>query len=151
MENSVALAGQVSDFSAQLSAITAQLTQLTTAQLPSSPLVTAPPVAASSTSPPSREPHTVDPEPYSGDPHKCKPFLLQCSLVLGQKPFSYATDEARVQYVVGLLRGRALDWATALWEGSPVFFRSYPLFEDEFKKVFDHSVSLERRLVNFSQ
>lgn len=136
MENSVALAGQVSDFSAQLSAITAQLTQLTAAQPPSSPLVAAPPVAASSSPPASREPHTVDP----GDHHKCKPFLLQCSLVLGQNPFSYATDEACVQYVVGLLRGRALDGATALWEGSPVFFKSYPLFEDEFKKVFDHSV-----------
>lgn len=52
-------------------------------------------------------------------------------------------------YVVGLLRGGVFDWATALWESSPVFFKSYRLFEDEFKKVFDRSV--QRGLVNFSR
>lgn len=124
MENSVSLARQVSDFSAQLPAITAQLSQLTVSQPPSSPLVAAKPVVTSSGPPASRVPHTVDPEPYSGEPHKCKPSLLQCSLVLGQKPFSYATDETRVQFVVGLLCGRALNWTTALWEGPSVFFKS---------------------------
>ncbi len=141
MENSVALAGQVNDFSTQLSVLTSQLSLLTSSQPSSSPAAAVSAGAVSPISlPANREPHTVDPEPYTGDPLKCKPFLLQCSLVLSQKPFSYSTDESRIQYIVGLLQGRALDWATALWEVSPVFLKSYSLFVDEFKKVFDHSV-----------
>lgn len=140
MDNSTSLTGQVSKLSAQLSALTAQLSALTATPPPCLPQVSVPPVATAYSSTSSREPHVVDPEPYSGDPNKCKSFLLQCSLVFGQKYLTYASDEARVQYVVGLLRGRALDWAAALWERSPVFFKSYSLFEDKFKGVFDHSI-----------
>lgn len=57
---------------------------------------------------------------------------------------TYSSEESKVQYLVGLLRGRAQEWATALWEGSQVYLTSYALFVEEFKKVFDQSVqSLE--------
>ena len=151
MDNSATVTTQVRDLSTQLSDITTQLAQLqaistSSAAQPPTPAV-APPtpavqpgVAAGSPPPLGREPHIADPEPYSGDPLKCKPFIMQCSLVLGQKPLTYSSEESRIQYIIGLLRGRALDWATALWEGSPGLFSSCSEFVGEFKKVFDHSV-----------
>ncbi len=42
--------------------------------------------------------------------------------MLSQKPDTYSSDESKIQYIIGLLHGRVLDWATALWEGSPAFF-----------------------------
>uniref|UniRef100_A0A667YAA5 CCHC-type domain-containing protein n=1 Tax=Myripristis murdjan TaxID=586833 RepID=A0A667YAA5_9TELE len=141
MGNSVALSGQVNELSNQMMSLTSLLASLTSTPPAPAAAAAAPPPSTPPMAPSlGKEPHTADPEPYSGDPKKCKQFLLQCSLVLGQKPLTYATSESQVQYVVGLLRGKALDWATAVWEVSPGVFKSFPLFIDEFKKVFEHSV-----------
>lgn len=48
-------------------------------------------------------------------------FMLQCALVFSKRPISFATDLAKIQYIIGLLRGRALDWVMALWESLTVF------------------------------
>uniref|UniRef100_A0A8C6WL95 Retrotransposon gag domain-containing protein n=1 Tax=Neogobius melanostomus TaxID=47308 RepID=A0A8C6WL95_9GOBI len=78
--------------------------------------------------PPFRESHVPDPEHYSGDMGKCGAFLLQCSLVFNQRPYTYATDYSKIAFVMGLLQGRALAWASATWETRAL------------KKVFDHPV-----------
>ena len=71
---------------------------------------------------------------------KCKSFLLQCSLVFGQRPCTYATDEAKISYLVGLLRGNALAWATAVWESQTAQLDYFPSFCAEFRWVFEHPV-----------
>lgn len=76
----------------------------------------APPVPDPSVASVTHEPDIADPEPFFGDPSKCKSFLLQCSLVLGQKPLTCASHESKIQFVISLLRGRARDWRTALWD-----------------------------------
>lgn len=83
-----------------------QLTQMFTGPRPSQTnLGTLP---APSPSPPLHEAHVPDPEPYAGNLVRCKPFLLQCSVVFGQHPLTYATEEAKVAYIMGLPRGDAL-------------------------------------------
>lgn len=61
-----------------------------------------------------RDLHACDPEPFERDLNKCRDFLLQCRLVFDQCPLSFAIDSARVNFLIGLLRGKVLTWAEAL-------------------------------------
>ena len=61
-----------------------------------------------------RDSHVSDPDPFFGDLDKCRGFLLQCGLVFQQRPVSFSSDVAKLNYVIGLLRGRALAWAEAV-------------------------------------
>ncbi|KAI2661215.1 Transposon Tf2-9 polyprotein [Labeo rohita] len=73
-----------------------------------SPPPAAPPVTAS--------PRLAFPEKFDGTPGKCKGFLLQCTLFVNQQPHLYPTDEGRIAFVCSLLTGKALEWATAVWD-----------------------------------
>lgn len=86
------------------------------------------------------EPHVLPPERYSGDLGTCRAFLIQCSLVFEQQPTSYPTDRSRVAYLMSLLTGRALDWASAVWDGDSNITHSYRVFATEMRRVFDHPV-----------
>ncbi|KAJ8339618.1 hypothetical protein SKAU_G00364040 [Synaphobranchus kaupii] len=87
-----------------------------------------------------REPQQPPPERFGGEPERCKAFLLQCDFVFRQQPLTYPTDERRIGYVMGLLKGKALDWATAVWSGGS-FPPSYMVFTEEIRKVFQHASS----------
>ncbi|KAL6456552.1 hypothetical protein MHYP_G00350960 [Metynnis hypsauchen] len=62
------------------------------------------------------EASVANPERYAGDPETCRGFLLQCSLVFEQQPSRFPTERSKVAYMTSLLTGRALAWATSLWE-----------------------------------
>ncbi|KAL6460385.1 hypothetical protein MHYP_G00303510 [Metynnis hypsauchen] len=78
------------------------------------------------------EASVANPERYAGDPETCRGFLLQCSLVFEQQPSRFPTEQcslvfeqqpsrfpterSKVAYMTSLLTGRALAWATSLWE-----------------------------------
>ena len=66
--------------------------------------------------------------------------LLKCSHVFDLQPNSYATDKSRIAYVMNLLRSRAAQWGTALWEGESHILDTYASFVKELKKVFNHPV-----------
>ncbi|KAK0133566.1 Cyclin-dependent kinase-like 3 [Merluccius polli] len=85
-----------------------------------------------------REPFIPAPEPYGGDLGQCRSFLLQCSLVFELQPQTYATDKARIAYLIGSLRGEALTWATAVWERGSAACSDYSMFTEEMRRVFDH-------------
>ncbi len=69
---------------------------------------------------------------------RCKGFLLQCSMFIGQQPTLYPTDDSRIAFVCSLLTGRALEWATAIWEDDHAAFPSFASFTQSFKEVFEH-------------
>lgn len=77
---------------------------------------TGPAVAASV----SADSYVCDPEPFHGNLDHCWGFLLQCMLVFTQRSRHFALDGAKVIYVIGLLRGRALAWAQASGSGTPL-------------------------------
>ncbi len=83
------------------------------------------------------------PERFDGTPDKCKGFLLQCSLFLDQQPSLYPTDISRASFICSLLSGRALEWATAVWEGGSLSFPPLNEFLHQFREVFEHSASGE--------
>ncbi|KAI4889192.1 hypothetical protein NFI96_012963 [Prochilodus magdalenae] len=71
---------------------------------------------------------------FDGAPNLCSGFLLQCSIYFANSP--PCSDKSRIAFVVSLLIGKALDWATAVW---PSYERgTYEDFIKDFKAVFDH-------------
>lgn len=50
----------------------------------------------------------------------------------------YPTDDSRIAFVCSLLTGRALEWATAVWNENPAVFSSFASFIQRFKEVFEH-------------
>ncbi|XP_016362340.1 protein LDOC1L-like isoform X2 [Sinocyclocheilus anshuiensis] len=55
------------------------------------------------------------PAPFSGSAEECNGFLLQCSLALEMQPPLYATESAKIAFIISLLTGRALQWAETIW------------------------------------
>lgn len=95
-----------------------------------------------------------DPRPFAGDLGKCRGFLLQCSLIFDQKPSTYASDRSKVSFIVGLLTSRALTWAEAFLETTPLHSLSYRSFTQELLKVFDGPVrgrEAAKRLMSLRQ
>ncbi|KAL0175542.1 hypothetical protein M9458_027872, partial [Cirrhinus mrigala] len=120
-----------------LSALTEQLVRavqgLQAATPPVSPPASDPPAAAAAVT---ASPRLAFPEKFDGTPSKCKGFLLQCTLFVNQQPNLYPTDESKISFICSLLTGRALEWATAVWDlGRPVF-PSFATFLQSFKAVF---------------
>jgi len=80
------------------------------------------------------------PERYNGDLGTCGPFLTQCSLFFEHQPRSFASDRSRIAYLVNLLKGPALEWASAVWDQQIPVCHSYQNFVLEMRKIFDHPV-----------
>ncbi len=110
---------------------------------PVNPPAPAPLPASSPSSTQAVNPRLSLPERFDGTPAKCKRFLLQCSLFLNQQPSLYPTDINQVSFICSLLWGRALEWATAVWEGSSLSFPPLNEFLRQFREIFEHSVSGE--------
>lgn len=80
---------------------------------------------------PEPEPHANNPLPYDGDPSFCRAFISQCSLVFALQPHDCVTEESRVAFVITLLKGRARDWATAVWDARAPFCATFEDFRVE--------------------
>lgn len=89
-------------------------------------------------------PRLALPEKFDGTPTKCKGFLLQCSLYVNQQPSLYPTDTSRISFVCSLLTGKALDWATAVWQDDGSVFPSFANFLQRFREVFEHAAGGQR-------
>ena len=94
------------------------------------------------------------PERFDGRQGCCRSFVLQCELNFAQLPGIYTTDISRVSFMIGLLRGAAMEWASALWEKGDPITTSYPAFVAELKRMFYHPVrgpDASKRLLSLSQ
>ncbi|KAK2899405.1 hypothetical protein Q8A73_012534 [Channa argus] len=89
-------------------------------------------------------------EPFFGNLDKCRGFLLQYCLVFTQQPHTYASDAGKVAYFIGLLRGRALEWAEVVSS----LLIPFHLFINDLRKAFDHPACSENaahRLLSLRQ
>lgn len=87
-----------------------------------------------------QESHVPIPERYSSEAATCASVLLQCSLVFDLQPLTYASNRATIAFVVNLLSGRAVQWATAVLENHTPASSSFPAFTAKLKWVCDHQV-----------
>ena len=118
-------------------ALSAQLQQLMSTRPPAVPVPTLEPPAPALPQPRMiTEPRVGTPERYDGNPELCGSFLTSCSLLFSLQPYTFATEEARVAYVISNLTGRALLWGTAEWERRTSACASFQAFSEELRKVF---------------
>lgn len=127
------LSTKVVDLGAKITALQSpEPASVSTTQQHAQPLDSRPPAPC--------EPFIPIPQPYSGDLGTCEAFLLKCDLVFEQQPLTYATDRSRIAYIVGLLSGKASEWATASWTSNSPICQSYSSFTTEMKRIFDHPI-----------
>lgn len=101
-------------------------------QPPPAPAAPALPVAA--VSPSLRMPL---PPRYDGDAKACRGFLSQCTIHFEVLAHQFASDRARIAFIISLLSGEALAWVTPLWERNDPVVSNLPDFLAAFRKVFD--------------
>lgn len=147
MSAAVAEARQVAaSNAAALTALTNQLQQLTPilAQIttPASASPAPAPVLLPSTDAP--EPRVGTPERYDGDPETCGPFLTNCSLLFSLQPRTFASEQAKVAFMINHLTGRARLWGTAEWDRQSPACSSFQSFSQELRKVFGMGSSSSR-------
>ncbi|KAL0182333.1 hypothetical protein M9458_021708, partial [Cirrhinus mrigala] len=124
----------------RLTTLTKQLVQaLQGLQVATPPATPPPPVQPPGAQPVIASPRLAFPETFDGTAAKCKGFLLQCSLFVNQQPHLYATDESKIAFVCSLLTGKALDWATAVWNLGQSTYPTFSTFLQSFKEVFQPS------------
>ncbi|KAL0147695.1 hypothetical protein M9458_057004 [Cirrhinus mrigala] len=124
----------------RLTTLTEQLVQaLQRLQVATPPASPPPPVQPPGAQPVITSPRLAFPEKFDGTAAKCKGFLLQCTLFVNQQPHLYATDESKIAFVCSLLTGRALDWATAVWNLGQSTYPTFSTFLQSFKEVFQPS------------
>ena len=80
------------------------------------------------------------PEKYDVTPSKGSGFLLQGAIDFSHLMGAPTTERSKVATVISLLTGRALEWATAIWERGEEELDSYEWFMALFKCIFDHPV-----------
>lgn len=89
------------------------------------------------TAPPSNsDSYTCDPEPFSGDLNCWRRFLLQCRLVFAQRSHSFASDEVKINYIIGLLRSDALSWAQSSSSSAHLSLLTLEQFIQKFERIF---------------
>ncbi|KAL0171117.1 hypothetical protein M9458_031428, partial [Cirrhinus mrigala] len=137
-----AQATRLSQHQEQLDRLTLLTEQLVRAvqglQVAASLVATPPPSPAQppAVQPAVASPRLAFPDKFDGTPTKCKGFLLQCTLFVNQQPNLYATDESKIAFVCSLLTGKALEWATAVWDLGQSAYPTFATFLTSFKEVF---------------
>ncbi|MEE6513357.1 hypothetical protein FKM82_020926 [Ascaphus truei] len=94
------------------------------------------------------------PNRYAGDPHECRGYLNQCKMQFELSPSRFPTARSRVAYIMSLLNGKALAWASPIWEREPAMTRDYSRFLREFRQVFDtpgRQITADSSLFHISQ
>lgn len=67
---------------------------------------------------------------------RCRSFLLQWQLVFSQHPRLFPSDRSNIDYIIGLLRRRALLWAQAI-SGAGSDLQALDEFFNRFEQIFD--------------
>ena len=93
--------------------------------------------AVSLVTPPPWEPSLPTPECFTGEPRTCGGCLAQYALIFELQPSSSPSDRSKIAYLITLMSGRALTWATAVWEQQSAKYISLEGLVEEVKKVFD--------------
>ncbi|KAI2646981.1 Retrotransposon-like protein 1 [Labeo rohita] len=85
---------------------------------------------------PTPEPKLPPPQCFDGSPENCRGFITQCTLIFQLQPSYFPTDSSKVAYIITLLTGKALDWASALWDKeSPVTSGHHPQSNGQTERV----------------
>ncbi|XP_075062018.1 uncharacterized protein LOC142150724 [Mixophyes fleayi] len=102
--------------------------------------VTTPAAAATSSSPAVASTAVLRLSPsekFDGEPKRCRGFLNQCLIHFECNPASFPSERIKVAFIISLLSGQALAWASPLWERNDALLANSSTFIETFRKVFD--------------
>ncbi|XP_030050671.1 uncharacterized protein LOC115464430 [Microcaecilia unicolor] len=82
--------------------------------------------------------HLPDLPRFDGTPlFACRGFINQCRMLFDLQPQAFPSDQVKVTYMMTLLSGPALAWATPLWEQRDPALSNFNEFLRQFHMVFD--------------
>lgn len=101
-----------------------------------------------------KEPKLQLPLRYDGRAGQCRGFLAQCMVFFKAQASRFQAQESRVAFILSLLTGTALDWATPLIRGGSPILNSADILMERMQAVFDHDISPDesgRQLIKLRQ
>uniref|UniRef100_A0A1A7ZHT5 CCHC-type domain-containing protein n=1 Tax=Nothobranchius furzeri TaxID=105023 RepID=A0A1A7ZHT5_NOTFU len=141
----------------QLESVIRQFNDKLTASIPSAPPSAAQALPVQTVQAPRlhfRVPESSPSDTYRGEYGQVRGFLLQCDLTFGTYPETYNNDQIKISYIVGLLRGRALQWAEARSRDPDFLKGTLHDFLTEFRNTFDNTetpAEISKTLWNMKQ
>ncbi|KAK3550214.1 hypothetical protein QTP86_021240 [Hemibagrus guttatus] len=106
-------------------------------QATSPPPTPATPPAIPVPAPREESPRMALPEKFDGSTDRCHGFLRQCDRFFAHQPELYG-DITRCAFMLSLLTGKALDWASAVWDSDPQVKSSANYFANLIQEVFEY-------------
>ncbi|KAI2647999.1 Transposon Tf2-9 polyprotein [Labeo rohita] len=78
------------------------------------------------------------PNKFDGTAEQCKGFVRQVKLYFEYQQDHFESEEKRCAFLMTLLTGRALDWASAVWDADPQLKKSVEYFLLQIQEVFEY-------------
>ncbi|KAL0164283.1 hypothetical protein M9458_040036 [Cirrhinus mrigala] len=78
------------------------------------------------------------PNKFDGTAEQCKGFVHQVKLYFDHQKDRFESEEKRCAFLMTLLTGRALDWASAVWDTDRQFKTSVDYFLQQIHEVFEY-------------
>ncbi|KAL0170543.1 hypothetical protein M9458_035139, partial [Cirrhinus mrigala] len=78
------------------------------------------------------------PNKFDGTAEQCKGFVRQVKLYFEYQQDRFESEEKRCVFLMTLLTGRALDWASAVWDADPQLKKSVEYFLLQIQEVFEY-------------
>ncbi len=77
------------------------------------------------------------PEKFDGSAEQCRGFIRQVEIFFANQEEQFYSDEKKCAFLMSLLSGKAIDWATAVWETERLFRTSYKYFVQQLRDVLN--------------
>ncbi len=94
------------------------------------------------------------PEKFDGSAEQCRGFIRQVEIFFANQEEQFYSDEKKCAFLMSLLSGKAIDWATAVWETERLFRTSYKYFVQQLRDVFEYPTGgkdISTQLLHMSQ
>ncbi|KAL0168697.1 hypothetical protein M9458_036919, partial [Cirrhinus mrigala] len=94
------------------------------------------------------------PEKFDGTAEACKGFIRQVKLYFDHQKDKFTSEEKRCAFLMTLLTGRALDWASAVWDSDLRIKHSLDYFIELLREVFEYPAGgrdISTQIINIKQ
>ncbi|KAI2652463.1 Transposon Tf2-8 polyprotein [Labeo rohita] len=94
------------------------------------------------------------PEKFDGTAEMCKGFVRQVKLYFDHQGEKFESNEKKCAFLMTLLSGRAIDWASAVWDSDVQIRHSVDYFLEQLREVFEYPAGgrdISTQIINLKQ
>ncbi len=94
------------------------------------------------------------PDKFDGTAEQCKGFIRQVQVYLDHQGERFESEGKRCAFIMTLLKGRAIDWAAAVWDSDSRLRSSVTYFIQQLPEVFKYphgGRDVSTQLINLTQ